>query len=120
MLVEHFGFGFEPDDVCLLRHVLHVVKETGRAAATADNDVLKLCHLVQHAALYLAEPILTDFGKQLGHRLAAAALYVPVKVIEAQTEFLGECPSDGRLAGTHIADENDSSHYLFTIFMHSS
>ena len=104
MLVQHLGRGFEPDDLRLGVHVLHIVEEAGSAAATADDDILKLGHLVQHVALNATEALLALLGKDLAHLLAHAALDVPVKVVERHVQLFGQGAADGGLAGAHVTD----------------
>ena len=112
MLVKCFGSSFQIDDVTLLIQVVHIVEEAGRSATTADDDVLKFCHLVQHVMFYLAEALFTFLGKDLRHRLVHTALDIPVQIVEHHARLFRESLAYGRLAGTHVANEDDASHFF--------
>ena len=110
MFVEHFGRRLEVDHLRLRVHVVDIVVEARRAAAARDDDVLELRHFVQHVVLDAAESVFALLVEYLLYGAAHACLYIPVEVVERHAELLGESLSDGCLAGSHIADEDDSCH----------
>ena len=114
MVNEHLWLGFEVDHLSLRVHVFHVVEETGSASSAADDHILKLRYLVKHVVLYAAEGLLTLFGEDLCHGLVAAALYVPVEVVEGHIQLLGQGAADGGLASTHVAYQYYPCHSAFT------
>ena len=124
VVVEHLRRTVEVDDLTLIVHIVHVVEEARCATAAAQHDVLELSYFVEHVVLYLPEPFLAAFCKNLRNLLAHPVLYVPVKVVELKAEFFGKGAANGCLARAHVSYENDSLHFqlltLLIISMHSS
>src|SRR5574344_619222 len=125
MFVEHFGISLEIDCLSLGVHVVHIVEEAWGATSATEDDILELSHLVKHVALYQTESFLPAFGENLGNGLTHTALDIPVEIIELQSHRLRQRLAYGGLSGSHIADEDYSSHFFFTgvdstIFLHSS
>ena len=113
MFEEHLRRGFEIHCLGAAVHVSDVVEEAWRAAAAAHHHVLKLCHLMQHVALYAAESLLSRLVKYVSDGAVHACLDVPVKVVEPFPCVLRERFSHSGLAGTHVSQEyNGSAHFL--------
>ena len=75
-------------------------------------DILELGHLVQHVVLNLAEALFAQFGEELRNGLAPTALYIPVKIVEGDAQLFRESLPHRGLAGSHVADEDDSVHSI--------
>ena len=80
-----------------------------RAAAGREHDARGRGQLVDHVALADAEALFALALEDVGDVDARARLDLGIAVGERQPEPAGELPANRRLAGTHRADEEDTT-----------
>lgn len=91
-------------------HVVHIVEETGRAAAGRDNDILKLGHLVQHIPLQFTKRGLSPLDEQFTDGFVKTFLDVPVQINERYIQFAGKSLSQSCFTGSHVTGQKDTYH----------
>lgn len=87
---QYIGMYIQEHGLPVSVHVVHIVEETGRAAAGRDNDILKLGHLVQHIPLQFTKRGLSPLDEQFTDGFVKTFLDVPVQINERYIQFAGK------------------------------
>ena len=103
VLADDVGSCIHVHRFTLLVQVIHIVEEARSTSTAGNNDVLKLCNLVQHVAFYDSEPIFAPFFEYLGYSFAHACLYIPVQIVESEPQDFRQSPTERGFSGAHIA-----------------
>ena len=112
VLVQHFGRSLQIYHLALAVHVVDIVEEAWSAASARNHYILKLSHFVQQVVLDAAESFFAFSVEYLLHSAVHTCLDIPVEIVECDSKGLGECLAYGGLSGSHVANEDDSSHII--------
>src|SRR5262249_59173266 len=96
------------DDPSLLQQLARVLARE-RAAARGDDQPRARPELVGDRAFFRAKRVLAALGEQSGYCSSGSRFDRMVHVHEVPPEVAGHEGTDGRLAGTHEADQDDAS-----------